>query len=315
MFQKILVPLDGSGFSGQALPRALAIAARTGGTLRLVTVATPLKEAGDGGFEGAGEAADREELVEAAREYLEDVERRIEAADVGVEVTAVVLPPGNVVAALLRDMAERPEDLVVMTTHGRGPLRRAWLGSVADGLLRQASLPVLLVRPRDDQDAVRGAPPTLEAAAHPFRHVLLPLDGSKLSASALEYARTLAKLDDAQMSLLRVVPPAPGGAFPYVTAPSREDVSPETMARTAREELESVAQDLRDEGLSVEVHVKILNHPGPAIVHAQEDLGADVIAMSTRGRGGAARLLLGSVADKVVRSSPVPVLVYRPRES
>jgi nucleotide-binding universal stress UspA family protein len=104
-----------------------------------------------------------------------------------------------------------------------------------------------------------------------------------------------------------------GGAYPYVAVPAREDEAATDLARRAREELESVAADLRGQGTQTEVVLKRVNQPAAAILKFADEEQVDVVAMTTRGRGGVARLVLGSVADKVIRGADVPVLVHHPR--
>ena len=81
----------------------------------------------------------------------------------------------------------------------------------------------------------------------------------------------------------------------------------------AREYLEGKAAELRSQGLAAEAHVEEHEAPGRAIAAIADKLGADVIALATHGYGGLRRALLGSVADKVLRSSPLPLLVQRPK--
>jgi nucleotide-binding universal stress UspA family protein len=104
---------------------------------------------------------------------------------------------GPVPDAINRYAAATGADLLVMTTHGRGPLARFWLGSVADALVRQASVPILLVPPK-------GAAPDL-AQTPVIRRVLIPLDGSELAEQVLEPALALGAATQTEYTLLRVV--------------------------------------------------------------------------------------------------------------
>ncbi len=310
MFRRILVPLDGSRFSEHAIPRAAQIASVGGGSLHLVTVALPETSAGP--RTSPPSAADRDEAARAAERYLQEVEERIRASKGSVEVTRKVIPAGNVIRSLIREVDEEGSDLIAMTTHGRGAWARAWLGSVADGVLRQAHKPVLLIRPPESGEEEVDPGPAFPMDLPPFRRILVPLDGSRAGRAALAPARDLAGAKGARLTLFQAVPPPTAGAYPYMTLPAREEDLPENLLAEARAELEKVAVGLRDRGLSVDVRVDVHNQPGLAILRHLEKEGADLVAMSTRGRGGVARLILGSVADKVIRGSPVPVLVYRP---
>ena len=137
----ILVPLDGSHFGEQALPWAIALAERTGAVLHLVHVDSPVMDAYAGGYPGRyALSPDRKvERYQQERHYLETLHRRI-SGSTHIAATWTVLM--GTVAETLVDYAGREKiSLIAMTTHGRGPLARFWLGSVADRLIRQAGRP------------------------------------------------------------------------------------------------------------------------------------------------------------------------------
>jgi len=141
-----------------------------------------------------------------------------------------------------------------------------------------------------------------------FRHILVPLDGSRLAATAVPYAITLADARDARISLLAVVesPPEHAGQ-PSVAAQERD----ERHVTESTAYLESVATPLRARGLAV---TTVVRHGNPAseILAASEDEGCSLIAMSTHGRRGLARMRAGSVAQHVLRHAIIPTLVVRP---
>ena len=144
MYKQILVPLDGSAFAEAALPLALEVSRRTGANVHIVTVLEPVTSFAYEGWEGAA--------VEWSQKYLEDVLDRIEG-NAGGDVSSAVLS-GHTVEMLDGAAEEKGADLVVMASHGRGALSRMWLGSVADGFVRNTDLPVIVVRP--DEDAATG---------------------------------------------------------------------------------------------------------------------------------------------------------------
>ena len=183
MFRTVLVPLDGSPFAEQALPWALCLARRAGAALDLVRghvlYALTQPAAAWAPFDPVAEAECKQE--ECA--YLNAVARRLTAvAPVAVRRTLV---DGYETEGILRRVQDDRADLVVMATHGRGPLGRFFLGSVADVLVRETSVPVLLVRPR-------GVAPDLRAVPA-VANVLVPLDGSPLAERALGPAADLAR--------------------------------------------------------------------------------------------------------------------------
>jgi nucleotide-binding universal stress UspA family protein len=196
-----------------------------------------------------------------------------------------------------------------MTTHGRGPLSRFWLGSVADEFIRKTSVPVLLVRPKEG---------TLDLSQEPVvRRVLIPLDGSGLAEQILGPAVALGSLMNADYTLLRVVcPPLFTVYDPAAVAVSPVDQTSLEEERTqAQAYLDQVAQRLRARSLPVCTQVLVGMQPHQAILEEVQAQGVDLIALATHGRKGLTRLLLGSIADKLVRGAGVPVLVHRPSTS
>jgi nucleotide-binding universal stress UspA family protein len=303
MFSSILVPLDGSTFGEWALPLALDIARRAGAGVELVHVhvlpAPPFTEPRPN-MESPIDTRARDR----AQAYLDQAAGR--AGDAGVTVTATLLE-GAVPDSLLAHAVPRGANLVVMTTHGRGPLSRLWLGSVADEMLRRLPVPLLLVRPGEGEpDLAR--PPDL-------RHVLVPLDGSPLAEQVLWPALELGTLTGADYTLLVVVEPLlfTGDPMTGVQAATVDDALFRQLQDEARAYLEGTAQRLRARGSEVRTRLVIHPQPAGAILDEVRAGPIDLIALATHGRTGLARLLLGSTADKVVRGAAVPVLVYRPR--
>jgi nucleotide-binding universal stress UspA family protein len=312
MLRSILVPLDGSPLGEHALPLALALARRASSRLQLAHVhqtIPPVTVAGLVVFDQQEARFRQEELA-----YLNGVVQRLTAV---APVTAEgVLLDGEVARAIQDRAVQTGTDLVVMSTHGRGALSRFWLGSVADELVRRLSLPLLLVRPQE-------GPIDLTAECR-IRHILLPLDGTPLAEQVLETARMLGGLCGARFTLLRVVQPAlrPGFLGEGSTPEGLHDSPLQDLRlhqRKSEEEaqayLDGVALPMRQQGVSVETRVRIEEQPALGILGEAEASKADLIALETHGRRGLSRLILGSVADKVVRGTTLPVLLHRCREA
>jgi nucleotide-binding universal stress UspA family protein len=299
MIRSIVVPLDGSPFAEHALPTAVAIARACRAKLRLVTVHEPPPPplaADDAAIYLQVDVG----LRRAERIYLKDQASKVRKAGVTQVVTALLDAP---VAESLAEYAAARADLVVMTTHGRGPLTRLWLGSVADELIRRIAVPVLLIRPRE------GAP---DPIPEPGRRILLPLDGSPIGEAAVPPAAELAEGLDLGLRLVQVVVPPPlVGAVPAVFPPDLDD-EVDLRRREAEDYLEDVAAGLRERGLSVETAAIVYGSVADALLELARADDVALTAVSTHGRGGLQRLLLGSVADKLVRSAERPVLVVRP---
>ena len=302
MLQSLLVPLDGSEFSERTLPLAHGLAKATGASLHLAHV--HVSHAPDHflsntqfHYEGLDLAEYEARHRDEEKAYLADVEGRLGG---GAPVDTALLE-GRVAEQIAAYAADVGADMVLMTTHGHTGVSRMWLGSVADALIRETDLPILVIHPGEE-----GSVPKDVLS---FRHILVPLDGSDLSASILEPATELARATGARITLVHVVSStAVLGARIFPLMP--DDITP--AMEKAQAHLESVAADLRALELDVSVHVQEHEAPARAICGLGKSLGADVIALATHGYGGLKRALLGSVADKVLRGSPLPLLVQRP---
>lgn len=304
VYHNLLVPLDGSGFAEQALPMALSIAERAQATLRVTLVHMPF-----GTLYGASELAADPSLDLMVRErrhdYLADVAKRLAAA-APVKVASALLE-GPIADSLLEHALATHSDLIVMATHGRGPFSRFWLGSVADKLVRRAFVSVLLVRPQEE--------PADFAARPVLRQIVIPLDGSSLGEQILAPATELGRLMGSQYTLLHAVEPIilPEYTYRSATIPTEWDRMALRKAEAESQSyLDGVANRLRASSLQVNTRV-LTNRPAAvAIVEEAEAKSVDLIALATHGRGGLGRLMLGSVADKVIRGASSAVLVHHP---
>jgi nucleotide-binding universal stress UspA family protein len=299
-FRSILVPLDGSQLAEQALPLAVRIAQAAGSKLRLVLVhrlpPAPLDPASAKLFTSIDLATRKSE-----RAYLRRVQARLR--EEGVRLSSAVTLTGPVGPALDTYVRELGMDLVVMATHGRGGIRRAWLGSVADHLIRHLEVPVLLVRPEDGRPAEPGK----------ADRILVPLDGSPLAEEALEAAVRLARAWDAEVCLLQIVAPVLLSVDPALPIPSAYEEELTGMSRQqAQAYLDRTAGRLREQGLRASGTAVIGWNAADAILDTARPDQVAMAVLATHGRGGVRRLTLGSVADKLVRGAMVPVLVYRP---
>jgi len=299
MIRSILVPLDGSALAEQALPVAAAAAARLGAVLHLVLVHQPaFVPVSTTGEVLAGELHDVDrEAWEQEASYLDGKARQLAAAH-GLSVLDA-LRSGDPAAELARYAEERAIDLVVMTTHGRGGVSRLWLGSVADRLVRQIDQPVLLLRA--DMPAH-----TLESLVE---RVLVPLDGTARAEAALDAVHDLLPAGVGTIHLLNVLKPA------VLLAPPPRDTSELRAASLERQRLVAYRYLRRLAGPGRRAGRALATQVATGFGVAQEIVGyaakhrITLVALATRGRSGLTRLALGSIADKVVRSAQVAVLV------
>ena len=286
-FKTILVPLDGSETSekvqGWITPLAIDLKAQ----LILLSVVHPPEHSGKEAAEKAGLAAHR---------YLEG--RAEQARTQGISVSTVV-KPGIPAEQILNAATELKADMIAMATHRESVVARGILGSVTDAVLRSAAIPVLAINP-DSTRSTKGSPST----------VIVPLDGSKLSETAVPVALEIAEAAGARLIFIRTVHlPAfavagPGAEYYGVDY----GISAERTAAT--EYLSKFAAQAEARGLKADVHAALGNAAG-RILEDTGDVPDAMIVMCSHGRTGFKRMLLGSVADKVVRASHHPVLVLK----
>jgi nucleotide-binding universal stress UspA family protein len=301
MYKVIMVPTDGSGFDREAIRVALRVAERSNAKVRLVRVLES-----DSFFGTTPEAhwtpqsaeIGRSERTTALSElYALAAECRSEfKPDITVDLH------GGPVADVLQGYAKRHDvDLIVMSTHGRTGVSRLSLGSVTDSLIRHTSIPVLVVKAPESY-----LNPHVE---HAFRKIVVPLDGSTLAEQVLPAVLTLAKLDDVEVSLLQVLIPA---SYSQKEMPDTDLPWWDKDVSLAQAYLFRIASRLRRNGLIVTTDIVIGEDAAHAIGDFASREKADLIAIATHGRGGLARMLRGSVADAIMHSGKMSMLVLKP---
>ena len=300
MYNIIMVPTDGSGFDREAIRVALRMAERTDAKVRLVRVLAT------GSFFGAAPVENMPvspDVVQSERErvlselYALEVEcKAASTANISVDLHA------GPVNDVLQGYARRNNvDLIVMSTHGRSGISRLSLGSVTDSLIRHTTIPVLVVKP-----------PTSylnPQVAQPLKRIVVPLDGSTLAEQILPRVLALAKLEEAEITLLNVLIPQ--------SYSQKEIVDPslpwwDKDIAVAQAYLFRIAGKLRRNGVAVTTDIVIGENVASAIGDFASREKADLIAIATHGRGGLARMIRGSVADSVMHSSRVSMLVFKP---
>jgi nucleotide-binding universal stress UspA family protein len=298
-FRSILVPVDGSSLAEQAIPYAIAIAKRAGSKVRLALVH---HEVPNVAILASPETytKSRLQLQRSEKVYLRSLTRRVRN-QLGHALSSVALK-GPVAATLAEYVRDSGVDLVVMTTHGRGGVQRTWLGSVTDQLIRTLDVSVLVLRAFEATPA--------ESASLP--EILLPLDGSALGEAALDPAARMARLWGARVTLVRIVPPvllATDPASSMALAYDEELTKMECDA--AQNYLGRIAERLRQQGVEASSMTLRGGAAAEMILELLEEGQFGLVALATHGRGGIGRVILGSVADQLVRAAEVPVLVVR----
>lgn len=289
---RVIVPLDRSALSEQAVPVGVFLSKALDVTLELVHVIE--KPITDGTPEVRMYPS-----PEMVREELEAVVHRHNiSTPVSVNIIA-----GDPVQRLLQIGERDANTIVVMASHGRSGVVRTLLGSVADKVVRGASSPVLLVRPTADIPA----PPSI-------RKIVVALDGSAFSERALPWAIQIARESGADLHLVRTVESLWPLAYP-TTPYDGISIDPETIDRLtfeftaeATRYLEETANRLATEGINVSWKVTH-GRPADEIINEAEQSGAGMIVTTTHGRGGLSRVFQGSVATALAAQSKVPLFV------
>ncbi|MEX0979601.1 MAG: universal stress protein [Gemmatimonadota bacterium] len=320
MYRTIVVPLDQSAFSEFALPVALDLARRCSAELRLVSVATPPSAvfAAQGMELGPTQGGDLPNpetpfpIGEVAERELEEylaatVDRLEETGDSGGGARVAIshaVERGVPSEAIRRHAREVGADLVVMTTHARGPVTRVWLGSVADEVVREASFPVLLIRPEGESE------PDFERREG-FRHILVPVAEWEGSGRILADVEVLAETFGAKVTLLHVESMPRALSSPYIPHVAEEHRKWAEREREVEAEVDKLGEGLRRRGVDVAARAVAATDASDAILDFAEAHDADLIAMATRGRRGLDRLIRGSVSDEVRRAVGAAVLLRR----
>jgi nucleotide-binding universal stress UspA family protein len=301
MFETIIVPADGSPQDETTAGVGARIARQCKATLRFVRVhVSPEQDIEP--FPGIDEDV---ECIEEA--YLKQIASgtRMQFGRT-VETELLTGPVGPAIAERAASLAS---PLVVMSTHGRTGFSRLWLGSVADAVVRNSKVPVLLLRipPRS---ATEPPSPPLR-----FNRVVVPLDGSEFAERVLEPVVTLTALDHGCIHLVRVLEQVviPEYPFAYVTPRLETTEELEDRKQRATAYLENLAVHIRARDGIKDVSTEVVADEAvsTAILEAAKGRSADLVAVATHGRG-ASRLVIGSVADKVLRGSACAVLVVHP---
>ena len=293
--EKILVPLDFSVASMEALSHAVALATHVDAAIHLVHIYPP-DEASS--VPGAGhllfESAD---TIERLTEELTGIHRKFVPTFRPENCHVRRGRPHQGIIRVARDIGA---DLIVLATHGYSGLKHLLLGSTAERVVRNAPCPVLVVRKRKQK-----AKPNRQVFA--IRTILVPTDFSQCSLVGIEYAAFLARKFGAILRLFHAMYPYTNYVF-VDRAGVRLSGLAEAVEETARQEMHALKQMDFLRGLIVEADLL----PGPAVDEICAAAGSpdvDLIVTSTHGRTGLKHALIGSVAEQVVRYAERPVLV------
>ena len=301
MYNKILVPLDGSALAECVLPHVEAMATNNKAKVTFLYIIQPLDvPLTKPDFKARIES----EAKAAASDYLEKLINKQQYKEAATG--KVIL--GKVAENIVDYATKNKMDLIIMATHGRSGVSRWVSGSMAEKVLHAAKVPIWLIR--------AGAPKTVYKKGRKIT-MLVPLDGSALAEKVLSHVNKLAKHfgpESVNLTLLRSCELF----FPPYTYPPPTPLNWEEYLEYETKRCKDICQDylskieetLKKEGLNVNLEVPVAT-PADAIVEYANKNDFDLIVMATHGRTGLSRWALGSVADKVLKAATTPIFLVR----
>jgi len=283
--EEILIPLDGSKEAESVLPYVRNLAPQFNSRVYILGV-------------GIGRKTRR--VNRLLEDYINTIVNELHVHNIKAEP---VILYGTAAEKILDFTAEKEIDLIIMATHGRSGITRWWMGSVAEKVISEATAPVLLVRSK--RRRTTGTADKLE----PIHKILAPLDGSDIGEVALHCAEAIATNSRATVNLIQIISPPGTVEANLLGGPDwRKFVN--AMRDAGESYLKSIAERLSGKDIKVTYEV-LTGDPADKIVEYATAKGANLIAMSTHGRTGLSRWVLGSVADKVLHGARIPILLVR----
>lgn len=295
MLNHILVPLDGSKLAEAAIPVAASLAQTLHAPVLLIHIIE----------QDAPQEIHSERHItqpDEASAYLEQVAKRGFPAEVHVEVHVHTAAVKDIPRSIVEHaMSEFSPDLIVMCTHGHGGMRDLLYGSIAQQVVAQGLIPLLLIKPKEE-------------AAPVFRleNILVPLDTGPVHDAGLSLTQQLATAYKSNVHLFTVIPTystvAGETAATSSLLPATSSALREIQVENAAEDLQEHLEELKEAGLQVTGEVG-RGDPATEIVKLSEKLNADLIVLTTHRKAGAAAFWARSVAPNVVRRARVPILL------
>ncbi|WEL18992.1 Nucleotide-binding protein, UspA family [Halorhabdus sp. SVX81] len=285
MYDQILLPVDEQTGPAEVLHHAGEIAHHFDAEIQILYVADTDEYSVTVVDEGVVDG-----LVEHGKQVVADVGETLDSLDVAHSADVVQGTPAE---TIVKYASEYGYDLIVMPTHAREGLSRFLLGSVTEKVVRLADVPVLTARMIEE-----------DAFTFPYERILLPTDSSESSRRAAEHGLDLAAAMDAAVDVLSVVETAALG--PDIGS----NVTSGDFDQGAHEAVSEVAGMAEKRDVEASTHVET-GSPDEEILSAVDEYDCQAVVMGTTGRRGVDRILLGSVAEKTVRSAPVPVVTVR----
>jgi nucleotide-binding universal stress UspA family protein len=287
VLRKILTPLDGSKTAETVLPYIKYLASQFDSKIEVL---------------GVGIGNKNRRVNRLLNEYIDIAVSNLNAEK--IEAEAVVIY-GSAADKILNYSKQNDIDLIIMATHGRSGVKRWWMGSVAEKIISQSITPVLLIPSKKKR-----ATQTKKITS--IDQILIPLDGSNIGQAALDHIEHVARKTRAAINLIQVISTS-GSMEASLLGNANWDSFFKAMRKAASDYLESLVEELKGHGISAKYDILIGNPAAEIIEYARKNK-ADLIAMSTHGRTGLARWVLGSTADKVLHGAGMPMWLVRPQK-
>lgn len=315
MITRVLVPLDGSANAAAAWPYGRLIAKACNAELEVLwiiepfidlarsrmTMRDPITDSRPTNSEGVSFDAlqqAQERAKNEAQAHLDEVAD--EASVEGTPVTTTVRE-GQPADVIIDAAGAQEGTLICMGTHGRSGIARWLYGSVANRVINHAETSTLVVRSKENE----------QRAPESIRRVVVPVDGSALSEAAIPIAVDIAQSLGVGITIMRALDIGLEGTIPVSDYGEVPVINTEEMRAASEAYVSNISKRVRDLGVSDFDTKTIDERPADAIVDEVGEAGDKLVVMSSHGRSGPGRWLLGSVADNVVRHSMGPVLVVR----
>ena len=278
---QVMITLDGSEFSERALPAAISLCRSNGASLTLLSVNGKEKRITDKDTDNIASSSNPgdKKRYKATLNYLAEIAKTLKEDNIH---SRFVVGVGDIADEISRQAQERAMDVLVMSTHGHTGAKRWLTGSIANKVTQQTTIPLLLVRPNNQEKPQSGS----------YKKLLVAMGGSKVSEQVLPHVKYMARVFDSEVILLSVP----------------EDLESPNQVKIITRYLRDMADALIEEGLKAKIVVDGAD-PARMIIKLAEVESADLIMMATHGRGGLDRLILGSVADAVIKSARCPVFL------
>ncbi len=319
MLDRILVPLDGSRLAESIFPSLLPLARKLGSNIVLLAVNEHGKERwNEGGFEArpaGGKGESPVQLLERSitgviapgiKEYLSGVEGYLARRGLRAESRFAC---GKVAHEILAQGEASGCGLIAMSTRGRSGLGRGLLGSVTDAVVRTSRIPVMVCRPERTADIGHKSDTVRES--NDLKRIVVPLDGSPLAEVVLSLVEDLAQQLSLEVALVRVVRLAALAYAGMERMPVDVSDLQAELEKESKEYLDEVAGRMRTKEIRVTTAV-LTGLPGRGTIDFMGGMDGSMAALSTHGRSGLSRMVLGSVANELIKGLDTPVLVIHP---